>query len=188
MFIPNQRRTRFETNDYVPGVSYIHVFSAIYIQIPKIPTGLCHVTGISLRSDCLVSLTYQNKLKMLPTWCQQSLLTQYIDRNWVLISEMCLQHRIFSFGITCTTSNLHLHWLTHYGLVMPYGESSRATLARVMACCLTAPNRYLNQCWLYRRGPLTITWEQSHNWYLSLKITSLKFHSNLTGANEPMHL
>ena len=27
-------------------------------------------------------------------------------------------------------------------------QRSRSTLAQVMACCLTAPSHYLNQCWL----------------------------------------
>ena len=27
-------------------------------------------------------------------------------------------------------------------------QGSRSTLAQVMACCLTAPSHYLNQCWL----------------------------------------
>ena len=30
----------------------------------------------------------------------------------------------------------------------PYGDISRSTMAHVMACCLTAPSQYLNQCWL----------------------------------------
>ena len=39
--------------------------------------------------------------------------------------------------------------LTHWGLVMPYGDKrTGSTLAQVMACCLTAPSHYLNQCWL----------------------------------------
>ena len=38
--------------------------------------------------------------------------------------------------------------LTHCGLVMPYGDRSGSKLAQVMACCLTAPSHYLNQCWL----------------------------------------
>ena len=36
--------------------------------------------------------------------------------------------------------------LTPCSLVMPYGERSGLTLAEVMACCLTAPSHYLNQC------------------------------------------
>ena len=37
----------------------------------------------------------------------------------------------------------------HCGLMTPYGNtySSGSTLARAMACCLTAPSHYLNQCW-----------------------------------------
>ena len=35
------------------------------------------------------------------------------------------------------------------------------TLAQVMACCLTAPNHYLNQCWLIIRGVLWHTSESS---------------------------
>ena len=38
--------------------------------------------------------------------------------------------------------------LTHCGLMMPYGDiDTWSVLAQVMACCLTAPSHYLNQCW-----------------------------------------
>ena len=30
----------------------------------------------------------------------------------------------------------------------PWRHGTRSTLAQVMACCLTAPSHYLNQCWL----------------------------------------
>ena len=38
---------------------------------------------------------------------------------------------------------------------------SWTTLAQVMACCLTAPSHYLNQCWLIVRGVLWHTSESS---------------------------
>ena len=38
---------------------------------------------------------------------------------------------------------------------------SWTTLAQVMACCLTAPSHYLNQCWLFIRGVLWHTSESS---------------------------
>ena len=41
--------------------------------------------------------------------------------------------------------------LTHCVLVTSYGNTSVSTLAQVMACCLTAPSHYLNQCWLIIR-------------------------------------
>ena len=69
---------------------------------------------------------------------------------------------------------------------------SGSTLAQVMACYLTAPSHYLNQCWLiiskiqchssegnFERDALAIILTK-----VTLKITSLKFHPNLPGANE----
>ena len=48
-------------------------------------------------------------------------------------------------------SELKLLSWTHCGLITPNGNKrkrSESTLAQVMACCLTAPSHYLNQCWL----------------------------------------
>ena len=36
-------------------------------------------------------------------------------------------------------------------------QRSVSTLAQVMACCLTAPNHYLIQCWLIQCCPKTVT-------------------------------
>ena len=47
-----------------------------------------------------------------------------------------------------------------------------STLDQVMACCLTAPNHYLNQCWLIIWGFVAFTLEQFHrecSRYLSSK-------------------
>ena len=46
--------------------------------------------------------------------------------------------------------------LTHCGLATLYGNIyiTGSTLAHIMACCLMAPSRYLNQCWLIiRKAP-----------------------------------
>ena len=64
-------------------------------------------------------------------------------------------------------------------------QRSGSTLAQVMACCLMAPRHYLNQCrliiskiqWHFHKVPQPLITE------ISLKITYLKFHSNLPGAN-----
>ena len=74
---------------------------------------------------------------------------------------------------------------------------SGSTLARVMVCCLMAPNQYLNQCWLIiskvqwhsLQGNLTRDNLVINKIYLviskiSLKSMSLTFHSNIPGANE----
>ena len=84
--------------------------------------------------------------------------------------------------------------LTHCGLVVQYGairrHKSGSTLVQVMACCLALPSHYLNQCWFIIR---VAQW-QSHEGNFPrnrpaitkiwLKITYLKFHSNLQGAKE----
>ena len=54
-------------------------------------------------------------------------------------------------------------------------HKSRSTLTRVMACCLTAPSHYLNQCWLLIKEVLWHLPKQLHsewpsyysvNWFL----------------------
>ena len=62
-----------------------------------------------------------------------------------------------------TSHNLNQWWLsslTPYGIIQGWRinslwpsdtiwrQRSASTLAQVMACCLTAPSHYLNQCWL----------------------------------------
>ena len=63
-------------------------------------------------------------------------------------------------------------------------------LSQVMACCLVAPSHYLNQCWLIISGDQRHQFEGNFtrdrsvvNHYIISKITYLKFHSNLPGAN-----
>ena len=71
-------------------------------------------------------------------------------------------------------------------------HKSGSTLAQVMACYLTAPSHYLNQCWLII---CKVQWHPSESNFtrdtsaisvteISLKITYLKFCSNFPGANE----
>ena len=67
---------------------------------------------------------------------------------------------------------------------------SGSTLAQVMACCLTAPSHYLNQCWLFINE---VQWHTSDSNFtmdtsaISSKISiEIKFHSNLSGANESL--
>ena len=54
--------------------------------------------------------------------------------------------------------------VTHWHIVMPYGDTNLSTLTRVMACFLTEPNHYLNQCWLmigkgkWRLSEGNLTW------------------------------
>ena len=88
------------------------------------------------------------------------------------------------------------HWIfhdnsTHCGLVMAYGDRSGATLAQVMAWCLTAPSHYLKLCWLSSMGlcgtqPRLITQEvlKISICKFSLKNTIVKLLPHLSEANE----
>ena len=70
-------------------------------------------------------------------------------------------------------SNPHPWSVSPYGIARPqwvnslrpsdaiWRQWSWTTLAQVMACCLTAPSHYLNQCWLIIRGVLWHTSESS---------------------------
>ena len=68
---------------------------------------------------------------------------------------------------------------------------SGATLAQVMACCLTAPSHYLTQCWLIISK---VQWHSSESNFkeihqlsttkINLKITHRKFRSNLPGPKD----
>ena len=67
---------------------------------------------------------------------------------------------------------------------------SVSTLAQVMACCLTAPSHYLNQCWLIISKVL---WHSTDGIIIRrfedisktrAKISLLKLHPDLPGANE----
>ena len=69
-------------------------------------------------------------------------------------------------------------------------QRSGSTLAQVMACCLTAPSHYLNQCWLIisevhiHIRAISQEMFQPSITKIRLQITYLKFHSNFPGANE----
>ena len=68
---------------------------------------------------------------------------------------------------------------------------SGSTMDQVIPCCLTAPSHYLNQCWLIISE---VVWLHLRAFSLemlkisildmSLKMTNLRFHSNLPGVSE----
>ena len=67
-------------------------------------------------------------------------------------------------------------------------HGTRSTLAQVMACCLTAPSHYLNQCWLILSKVQKYSLEVHPSiTKVSLKITCLKCYSNVPGSNELSH-
>ena len=73
-------------------------------------------------------------------------------------------------------------------------QRSRSTLAQVMACWLTAPSHYLNQCWLIITKVLWHSFATVSQQLpkpsiseISFEIGYLKFYSDPPGANELKH-
>ena len=106
-----------------------------------------------------------------------------IKPNWVINPQPVN----FSTLIACHNCIINSLWPSE----AIQQQRSGPTLVQVMACYLTPPSHYLNQCWLI------ISEIQWHSYYgnlqampqpsitkICLKITSLKFHSNFPGAND----
>ena len=73
---------------------------------------------------------------------------------WSAISNLCYMKTFkwSSYKFYCTGVN------TLWPNDTIWRQRSGSTLAQVMACCLTAPSRYLHQCWL------TISEDQTHSY------------------------
>ena len=66
---------------------------------------------------------------------------------------------------TCNNkaNDCYVSSLTHCGIVTAiWQHRSGLILAQVMACCLTAPSHYLNQCWF---TILKVQWHSSEQFY-----------------------
>ena len=84
------------------------------------------------------------------------------------------------YGLWCPQLYVWERPFTHCGLVMPYGDIDLSTLSQVMAWCRSSePMLTYHQIRaISKKMPHPSITE------ISLKITHLKFNSNLTGANE----
>ena len=118
------------------------------------------------------------------TWYAMALMRcyckEYIPWNMILHNNMrCL-------NIQTSEYNINSFWPSD----TIWRHRSWSTLAQVMACCLTAPSHYLNQCWLIVKSSdihiRAISQEMSQLSVTTtrLKITYIKFHSNFPGTNE----
>ena len=68
------------------------------------------------------------------------------------ICRYFLCYRLCKISAWGEESPSHHRWLFNFNSLWPsdtiWRQRSGSTLAQVMACCLTAPSHYLNQCWL----------------------------------------
>ena len=122
--------------------------------------------------------------------------TRFIDQTLLVACNTCIDQahsalirflRFLSYVNRSYENMINSFWPSNTIL----RKRSGSTLAQVMACCLTTPSHYLNQCRLIMNEDL---WQspdgnftrgtQAIYWGYHLEIACPKFHSNLQGANE----
>ena len=100
-----------------------------------------------------------------------------VSLEWV----SCLINTFNADGFQETNMYLHFSVISWMAQVVNslwpsdiiWWQGSRSTLAQVMACCLTAPSHYLNQCWLMISEVL---WHSSDNKYRELHLQLDKYN------------
>ena len=130
---------------------------------------------------------YLNQYSFIVNWT-----CKIIQWNFNQILDIFIQVNTFKNAI-CTTLPFHsgLSMLTQCGLMMPHWWDTDLTLTQVMACCMTAPSHYLNQCWLLIKEGLWHWSDCLSQWVpkllfciKSLKILLLKILLHHPGANK----
>ena len=100
----------------------------------------------------------------------------------------------------CHSSTLKCSRFTETEMLF-WWQRSGSTLAQVMACCLTAPSHYLNQCWLIiskvqwhsSEGSFTRDTSAIHHWnYLKYEVPKMSFKFPrgqwVKAQNLPVHI
>ena len=124
---------------------------------------------------------YLNQCWIIVNWTRANVFQWNFNQNTTIFIEECAYE-----NVVCKISAIlsqpqcvkHHKRNSLWPSDATWQHGSRSTLAPVMACCLTAPSHYRNQCCL-------ITWEQFHKkcswpffliWNMCSKITLLKKH------------
>ena len=113
--------------------------------------------------------------------------------SWSSLAQILAWHQLIVSWThqeqTSVTTSLIVAWWRHI-----WRHRSVSTLTQVMACCLMAPRHYLNNVDLSSRRSSDIYLRailqkisQPPTIEISLKITYLKFYSNIPGVNEWTH-
>ena len=106
---------------------------------------LVNIGSVNGLVTCLVPSHYLNLWWLIDNWPPPRNIIQWcLNENLHIFNweNVCM------FAKLCQYYYFSLNILTHCGLMTSWRHRSGSTLAQVMACCLTAPSHYLNQCWL----------------------------------------
>ena len=156
------------------GISYTAKMISFYWIGPQIASSITKCSLIEILGECKKSIvTCMYAPCYIIHWaCQQIWISGYLAWHF---SQFCQM----DMPVNSLWPNDTIWW-----------HKSGSTLAQVMACCLTTPSHYLNQYWLviskvqWHSSAILQEIPQPSVIEISLKITYLKFCSNLPGANE----
>ena len=140
--------------------------------------------------------------------CCQMAPSHYLNQCWLIIKGVLWHSPESNFTVSVQAIVLGLWgWKSYFKIIVTtligqwvnslwpsdavWQQRPGSTLAQVMACCLTAPSHYLNQCWLiiskvfwHSSEDIIKRFEDTLSNKARLKITFLKSHKDLPGANE----
>ena len=125
----------------------------IWIQIHPKACGIgVHSSSDFVRDDICQPVPIRYGICLLFLYWHRTICNTRTHVYFVFCPKRCGTHRVsnicpFCFNSLRPSDAIWRQW-------------SWTTLAQVMACCLTAPSHYLNQCWLIIRGVL---WHSSEN-------------------------
>ena len=119
-------------------------------------------------------------------------------RHWSLWGELTGHRKMFPFDdviMIWPPSLVIFRTIVHVKSLWPndaiWWQSSGSTWAQVMACCLTAPSHYLDQCWFIilkvsdvHLRVISFEISQPSVTKIGFKIIFLRFYWNVPGANE----
>ena len=99
---------------------------------------------------CHVASLRDNELKYFVESITYSAPQRLVFNIWIMVSfyMQAIDRHMLSYLVDLNTriAVCHFNSLWHSDTI--WRQRSGSTLAHVMACCLTAPIHYLNQCWL----------------------------------------
>ena len=135
----------------------------------------------SLRHNC----TKPTLEPVVSCWSPGTNISEIWNKIPTNLSRNCMpKYRLQNVGQLAQASMSYIHSLRPGDAI--WRHRSGSTLARVMACCLTAPSHYLKQCWLIiskvlwhsfesnfiRDTSATIHWSQLENYLPKIKLQS----------------
>ena len=112
-----------------------------FVTSPKCP----HISSVDnqVTYQSCPSCTYMTGCMRL--WCLNTILYGYLFAWWY---SRVQYHILLHAWLQWRIQNINQHFNSLWPSDTIWRHRFGSTLAQVMACCLTAPSHYLNQCWL----------------------------------------